>query len=856
MRSRGATTQLPVSERYVLLGLLLTILVALHWSGLTQRLNGLVWDVIHPAIHVQPASDSVIVAVDDASLEEVGRWPWPRSVHARLIRALRESGARTIVLDILFSEPSSPEEDTALAQAISEQRDVVLPLHITPPDSATPMREWLPIRQFADHAAALGHAHIQTDTDGIARGLPLYQGVPEPWWPALALAAAQVSGLRVPARPGPEEPGSTLMASAEDYRLIPFLGPPGSIPTVSATDVLFKRLPEGYFRDKTVFIGATAPGLGDVLPTPVSSEGSPMPGVEIQATVYEAIRHERLVRPLSPGWTLALGVCWILLTVLLFPRTPPAWNLPLTILLICGVLATSVGLINSAHFWFPPANTLVTLLLAYPLWSWRRLMRLNDYLGQEIRRLSHQPVFTHLRQPDAPGSWAQAVIELLAPRHWRLLPADPSAPNASRTDARHIRVRLPDQPDHLLELTFSEDDEASLPARLRHLERVLSPVQGPASPHTGEVLEDRITAVRNAITAMQQMRQFIGDMIAGMPDGILVTDALGRVLYMNTKSARWLRDDVAPGASVAHALPEGSGMTPHAWAALLQRTLILGEAVEREVILGDRAVLIQMSPMRLSALDLDGAVINFSDITHIHAAQQARLETIHFISHDLRAPLASQLALLESIASLVDASQRPQLEHLQQLTRRSLGLADEFLQLARVEAADELARFPCELGDILAKSVDALSPQARQRGIELRLIADDEPLWLECSADLLERALVNLISNAVKFSPDQGAVEIRTLRRPDHVVIEVCDQGPGIPEADQARLFQRFQRTRQSTTQRVAGAGLGLRFVAVVAERHGGRVEVESREGEGSTFRLILPCIPSRSGLELPDQFA
>ncbi|RMF19162.1 MAG: CHASE2 domain-containing protein [Gammaproteobacteria bacterium] len=850
--------QLPVQERYVLLLALLVVYAVLIWSHAASRLNGLVWDALHPLWGARPATDALIVAVDERSLAQVGRWPWPRQTQAQLVRALRAHGAERIVLDVLYTEPSDPANDTALAEAMAEGQDVILPLYVNQADQTTPMREWLPVGIFARAAAGLGHAHIQTDTDGIARGLALFHGVPEPWWPALALAAAQHAGYPLPARPGRDLP-QALMARAEDYRLIPFIGPTGSIPTVSASDVLQGLLPEHYFNGKTVFVGATAPGLGDVLATPVSQEGAPMPGVEIQANVYEAWIHKRLIRPLDTRWNAALGLCWILAAVLIFPRVPPIYNLPLTLALSAGVLLSTVLGVRLGNVWIAPANTLLVVLLAYPLWSWRRLIRLNAYLATEIRRLATQPVFTHLRQPDTPGSWAQAVVELLSPRHWRLTPAPPDAPLVSQPAPHQLRVRLPDQTDTWLELTFdSEDNTHRLALQARHLERALRPVIDSTQAHTGEVLEDRIARVRQAIDAMQQMRQFIGDMIAGMPDGILVTDTLGRALYMNTKSAQWLRDDIPPGASVAHALPVSDSVSTQTWLNLLRAALVQGQPAEREVVLGNRAVLVQLSPLNLSALDLEGVVINFSDITHLHEAQQNRLETIHFISHDLRAPLASQLALLESIEAVVDSRHQSQLRHLRQLTRKSLDLADQFLQLARVEASDQLQRYPCALTDIIDNALDAMSPVARQQDVQLVLEenADDPELWVQGNADLLERALINLLSNAVKFSPSGSTVRVNVSLKGDQVQIEVIDQGPGIPPNEQARLFRRFQRTRESEAGRVPGAGLGLRFVAVVAERHEGQISVTSSAGQGSTFCLTLPRLATPAGLQLPDELA
>lgn len=247
--------------------------------------------------------------------------------------------------------------------------------------------------------------------------------------------------------------------------------------------------------------------------------------------------------------------------------------------------------------------------------------------------------------------------------------------------------------------------------------------------------------------------------------------------------------------------------------------------------------------MRLSHKGNPGVIVSLSDISAEHAAQRERLETINFISHDLRSPLSSQLAILERARreAVTPENIKAVIATLHTLTRRSLSLADEFLQLARVEAQSELNFYPCAVADIIDNTLDTVSAQASSLHVSIELVEADSDLYVLGNADLLDRALGNLLGNAIKFSPANSQVTLTTRRVGAWVRLEIEDQGPGITATELPRLFSSFQRTRDSEQSRKPGSGLGLKFVKTVVERHGGTVGVESREGHGSRFWFELP---------------
>jgi two-component system phosphate regulon sensor histidine kinase PhoR len=169
------------------------------------------------------------------------------------------------------------------------------------------------------------------------------------------------------------------------------------------------------------------------------------------------------------------------------------------------------------------------------------------------------------------------------------------------------------------------------------------------------------------------------------------------------------------------------------------------------------------------------------------------------------------------------------------------------LTLSRIESgAFRVARLPVALVGVVHATLEELRPQAAARGVELVAdVASDVPTVLGDSSQL-ERVLLNLLSNAIKFTIDGGRVVVRV--RPSGTVVEVAveDEGIGIPEAEQDRLFSRFFRSSTSQERAIQGTGLGLVIVKSIVEHHGGDIAVRSRPGLGTTFTIRLPAAATR----------
>lgn len=218
------------------------------------------------------------------------------------------------------------------------------------------------------------------------------------------------------------------------------------------------------------------------------------------------------------------------------------------------------------------------------------------------------------------------------------------------------------------------------------------------------------------------------------------------------------------------------------------------------------------------------------------------------VSHELRTPLTSIKgyleALLEGESGDLGSEQHEYASVALRNTVRLERLIGDLLLLSRVEAGQlELRREELDLGETLSRLSDELEPLARRRDITLA-VSEAGGLRVVADPDRLDQAMTNLISNAIKYSPEGSPVSIRARSAGSEVVLEVIDQGVGIPTPEIDQIGDRFFRA--STAGDVKGTGLGIAITRELIELHGGSLEIESAEGSGSTFRLRLPARPAR----------
>jgi PAS domain S-box-containing protein len=223
-------------------------------------------------------------------------------------------------------------------------------------------------------------------------------------------------------------------------------------------------------------------------------------------------------------------------------------------------------------------------------------------------------------------------------------------------------------------------------------------------------------------------------------------------------------------------------------------------------------------------------------------------EFVALVSHELRTPLTSIRGYLELVLDDADQLATDHREFLQIVDRnvdRLLHLVSDLLLVAQADAGKLIFDWAeVDLGSLVADCVQAAEPAAERAGIEL-VIASEASRPIVGDSARIGQLLDNLISNAIKFTPGGGHVAVTVDSSGDTAIIEVRDSGLGISAEDQEQLFERFFRTRSATELAIAGTGLGLSIVKAIVDAHGGTIGVESAEGEGTTFRVVLPLVPT-----------
>ncbi|MCW2989730.1 MAG: hypothetical protein JWM73_324 [Solirubrobacterales bacterium] len=229
---------------------------------------------------------------------------------------------------------------------------------------------------------------------------------------------------------------------------------------------------------------------------------------------------------------------------------------------------------------------------------------------------------------------------------------------------------------------------------------------------------------------------------------------------------------------------------------------------------------------------------------NLQEGERLKDEFFALVSHELRTPLTSIIGYLELVLDdeddLSDDS-RKFLEVVERNAKRLLRLVGDMLFIAQVEAGRlSLESTSVDLGQAAAESVEAARPAAERAGVTLSL--DAVPVkTLMGDRDRFGQMIDNLVSNALKFTPDGGRVDVKLRDLGESACVEVSDTGMGIPDEEQQRLFERFFRSSSATSRAVPGAGLGLTIVKTIVEAHAGTVGLTSREGEGTTVRVELP---------------
>jgi two-component system phosphate regulon sensor histidine kinase PhoR len=357
------------------------------------------------------------------------------------------------------------------------------------------------------------------------------------------------------------------------------------------------------------------------------------------------------------------------------------------------------------------------------------------------------------------------------------------------------------------------------------------------------------TAARldQTIRSLTEERNRSSAILRSMVEGVAVIGADERILFSNQAFSQI----AGAGATACEGRRLVEVIRQPELLSAIQQVLAGHEAIHTEVTMGTvrpRGFAVTAAPVlrgEVRAGETTGAVLVLHDISELRRLERVRRDFVANVSHELKTPLTAIQGFAETLlaGALDDPENRRRfLEIIRDHARRLARLTDDLLKLSLIEAGKmELEFQPVAVAELIDSCVETarLKGQEKQLSIGVQCPPELPPVRGECNR--LQEVLQNLLDNAVQYTPPSGRITVRAQAADGMVVITVSDTGIGIPQADQARIFERFYRVDAARSREVGGTGLGLSIARHIVEAHGGRIWVESTVGQGSDFHFSVP---------------
>jgi signal transduction histidine kinase len=442
-------------------------------------------------------------------------------------------------------------------------------------------------------------------------------------------------------------------------------------------------------------------------------------------------------------------------------------------------------------------------------------------------------------------------------------PPDPDAPTGVPQVLRSGEPEFyPEFPQELLDEAIGDDEElrriidelgikssicVPLIARGRTLGAVTLIAAETHPPYTQADFEQAVELARRAAVAVDNARLYreaergadAARALGYVGDGVVLLDTDGRVLHWNPAAASItnVAEEEALGRLVGEVVPAWDVLTSH---VPLVPPGGAARPVTVPIVLGGRERWVSISGVDFG----DGTVYALQDVTEEHALEKTRSDFVATASHELRTPLAAVYGAVRTLRRddvMLSEDDRSQfLEMIESEATRLARIVDQILLAGQLDAdAVELDETECDLEEVASGVIESAAVHLPE-SISLDLTVDGAAP-IRCDENKLRQVLVNLVDNAVKYSPQGGRVELRVRNVNGSCQIEVADEGLGIPPDEHERIFEKFYRLDPQQTQGVGGSGLGLYICRELVERMNGRLHVESEPGKGSRFTVELP---------------
>jgi two-component system phosphate regulon sensor histidine kinase PhoR len=350
-----------------------------------------------------------------------------------------------------------------------------------------------------------------------------------------------------------------------------------------------------------------------------------------------------------------------------------------------------------------------------------------------------------------------------------------------------------------------------------------------------------------AARSVQQLSRQVADLttdraradalLSAMVEGVLAVDAGGRLQLINDAARRMLTlENIPLGRHYLEAVRHPVIVQQ------LAAALRTGQPEPAEVLMAHRIFSAQATPA--SETGGGGAILVLHDITALRRADRVRHDFVANVSHELRTPLTAVRGYVEALMEgpIAPEQQRKFLDVIDRHTARMERLVRDLLRLARLDAQQESAeRHDCDVESQFRAVAADLATRVEQKHIRIETAVEPDARVAQFDPTKLHDALRNLIENALNYSPAGGLVRLAARMEGGELALTVSDEGPGLPDSDLERVFERFYRVDKSRTADPGGTGLGLSIVRHLVELHGGRVQASNNPAGGATFTILLP---------------
>jgi two-component system phosphate regulon sensor histidine kinase PhoR len=360
-------------------------------------------------------------------------------------------------------------------------------------------------------------------------------------------------------------------------------------------------------------------------------------------------------------------------------------------------------------------------------------------------------------------------------------------------------------------------------------------------------IESTLQGMGRRLASLARDQTRMESILAGMIEGVIAVDPQGRLQLVNEAARQMLRlDDLAIGRRYIETIRHPSIAEIVATALEGHTPAAVQLSPPRDA---SRTIMARAAPS--SAVGAHGAVVVLHDITDLRRADQIRRDFVANVSHELRTPLTAIRGYVEALAD-GDTSPEESRQFLDIIQRHALRmerLVKDLLRLARLDAGQETLEIArCDTRMIVHGVISDLLPSLEQRGQRVEVAIAPGADSLQGDALKYHDALRNLVTNASTYAPEHTTITVEASRIGDRLMLSVSDQGPGIPEEDLSRIFERFYRVDKSRARDPGGTGLGLAIVRHLIELHGGEVRAENLAGGGARFTIDIPAGPAPSG--------